>query len=110
MIDPTQDYEYEPIFGSHGTSVPPPNVHPESTTDSFADEAEQATQRVCDDAVQIGELVTDAAQTLRRLAMDCVSDVTAVVRQTVSARPIAAIATAAAAGYVLARLRGGRRG
>lgn len=109
MIYPTHENEYAPIFGAQGTAGPPTSVHPDSAAESVADEVEQATQRICDDAGQIREVVTDAAQALRGLLSDCVSDIAAVVRQTVSARPIASIATAAAAGYVVARLRRVRR-
>lgn len=100
---------HESTFSAPENSDLSSSIHTESASESLIDDLGEATHRVSADVHQVQETAADAFEVLRGAAVDCVSDIAAVVREMVRARPMGAIAAATAAGYVLSRLRGSRR-
>jgi hypothetical protein len=75
----------------------------------FADELGHARERIGEGAEEIRIAAADIAATLRETAGDCASDLSSLLREVVRERPLASLATAAGAAYVLARLTARRR-
>jgi ElaB/YqjD/DUF883 family membrane-anchored ribosome-binding protein len=99
----------EPIPSGNEDSDSSSSRHTESLGDSLSDKFRETTHRVSEDVDQIWESVADAAEVLRNAAVECVRDIAFITRERMRTRPLAAIAAATTAGYVLARITGGRR-
>ncbi len=99
---------HEPIFSAQENSTAT-SIHSPAASDSLIDELGEATHRLNADVQQVQEAAADAIEVFRGAAVECMSDIAAVVREMVRARPIGAIAAATAAGYVLSRIRGSHR-
>ena len=80
----------------------------EAVSESLKDDLGDAAHQVREDVEQVRDSVVDAAEVLRNAAVDCVTDIAAVVRDLVRERPLVAIGAATAAGYILACIRGAR--
>ena len=98
----------KPVFSARDDAESSASVHADTIGGSVSEDLGEAVHQVREDVEQARDSVVDAAEVLRNAAVDCATDIAAVVRDLVRERPLLAIGAATAAGYLLARLRGAR--